>query len=110
MPITLTEKAANEVRRVLTEQQFEDQVYLRVGITAGGCSGFNYLLQFDKAYDENQDSRFEQHGVQVVVDKKSELYLEGCTVDWYESLERRGFTFTNPNAVKTCGCGNSFQA
>jgi iron-sulfur cluster assembly protein len=110
MPINLTEKAANEVRRVLQEQQFEDSVFLRVGITAGGCSGFNYLLQFDKNYDENSDSQYDQHGVKVVVDKKSELYLDGTTVDWYESLERRGFTFNNPNAVKSCGCGHSFQA
>ncbi len=110
MAITLTEKAANEVKRVLNEQQMEDQMYLRVGISAGGCSGFNYMLQFEKNYDEMNDSQFEQHGVKVVVDKKSELYLDGTTVDWYESLERRGFTFNNPNAVKTCGCGSSFQA
>jgi len=110
MPITLTEKAAGEVKRVLQEQQFEADVFLRVGISAGGCSGFNYQLQFDRNYDETQDSKYEQHGIKVVVDKKSDLYLDGTTLDWYESLERRGFTFNNPNAVKTCGCGHSFQA
>ncbi len=109
MSITLTERAAQEVKRVLQEQQIEEPVYLRVGISAGGCSGFSYLLQFDRNYDEEKDTQFEQHGVKVVVDKKSALYLEGTTVDWYESLERRGFTFNNPNAVRTCGCGSSFQ-
>jgi len=110
MPITLTEKAAGEVKRVLQEQQFEQDVFLRVGISAGGCSGFNYQLQFDRNYDEQQDTKYQQHGINVVVDKKSDLYLDGTTLDWYESLERRGFTFNNPNAVKTCGCGHSFQA
>lgn len=110
MSITVTEKAASEVRRVLTEQQFDEEVFLRVGISAGGCSGFNYVLQFDKNYDEANDASYEQHGVKVVVDKKSDLYLDGTTLDWHESLERRGFTFNNPNAVKTCGCGSSFQA
>jgi iron-sulfur cluster assembly accessory protein len=110
MSITVTEKAASEVRRVLTEQQFDEEVFLRVGISAGGCSGFNYVLQFDKNYDEANDSSYEQHGVKVVVDKKSDLYLDGTTLDWHESLERRGFTFNNPNAVKSCGCGSSFQA
>ncbi|GIW95524.1 MAG: heme biosynthesis protein HemY [Pirellulaceae bacterium] len=109
MPITLTERAAQEVKRVLQEQQIEEPVFLRVGISAGGCSGFSYLLQFDRNCDPEKDTQFEQHGVKVVVDKKSALYLEGTTVDWYESLERRGFTFNNPNAVRTCGCGSSFQ-
>lgn len=110
MPITLTERAASEVKRVLTEQQFDEPVFLRVGITAGGCSGFNYQLQFDKNYDDKNDTSYDQHGVKVVVDRKSDLYLDGTTVDWHESLERRGFTFNNPNAVKSCGCGSSFQA
>jgi iron-sulfur cluster assembly protein len=109
MPITLSERAAQEVKRVLQEQQIEEPVYLRVGISAGGCSGFSYVLQFDRNFDATNDTQYEQHGVKVVVDKKSELYLDGTTVDWYESLERRGFTFNNPNAVRTCGCGSSFQ-
>ena len=59
--------------------------------------------------DEKQDKKYESNGVQVVVDQKSALYLEGLTIDWYESLEKRGFDFQNPNATKTCGCGNSFS-
>ena len=110
MSITLTEKAAGEVRRVMDEQKVEEQLFLRVGVAGGGCSGFNYTLNFDKAYDDKADTKYDCHGVPVVVDKKSNLYLDGTTIDWYEGLDRRGFTFDNPNAVKTCGCGSSFQA
>jgi len=110
MAIEITEKAAEEVRRVQVEQKFEDDMFLRIGVAGGGCSGFNYTLSFDNAFDAKADSKFDQHGVAVVVDKKSALYLDGTTVDWYDGLEKRGFTFENPNAVKTCGCGSSFQA
>jgi len=110
MAIVITEKAAEEVRRVQVEQSFEDDMFLRIGVAGGGCSGFNYTLSFDNAFNEQADSKFDQHGVAVVVDKKSALYLDGTTVDWYDGLEKRGFTFENPNAVKTCGCGSSFQA
>ena len=110
MAIVITEKAAEEVRRVQVDQKFEDDMFLRIGVAGGGCSGFNYTLSFDNAFDDKADSKFDQHGVAVVVDKKSALYLDGTTVDWYDGLEKRGFTFENPNAVKTCGCGSSFQA
>lgn len=110
MSIVLTEKAANEVKRIIADQKLEEGTLLRVGVTGGGCSGFSYALGFDQNYDESADSKYEFHGIPVVVDKKSALYLEGTTVDFYEGLERRGFTFDNPNAVKTCGCGSSFQA
>ena len=110
MSITLTERAALEVKRILDEQKYEEGTCLRVGVTGGGCSGFSYALGFDKDYDEKADAKSEQHGVAVVVDKKSALYLEGTSVDFYEGLEKRGFTFENPNAVKSCGCGSSFQA
>ena len=110
MAITLSEKAANEVKRIFADQKLEDGTLLRVGVTGGGCSGFSYSLGFDKAFDEKLDSKYEFHGVNVVVDKKSALYLDGTTVDFYESIEKRGFTFDNPNAVKSCGCGSSFQA
>ncbi len=110
MAIVLTEKAANEVKRIIGDQKLEPGTVLRVGVTGGGCSGFSYALGFDQKYDETSDSRFEYHGVPVVVDKKSALYLDGTTVDFYDGIERRGFTFDNPNAVKSCGCGSSFQA
>lgn len=110
MGVKLTEKAALEVKRIKEEQKFGEDTLLRVGVAGGGCSGFSYKLEFDKTYDEKMDSKTDQHGVSVVVDKKSALYLDGTTVDFYDGLEKRGFTFDNPNAVKSCGCGSSFQA
>jgi len=110
MAVVLTEKAANEVKRIIADSKIEEGTLLRIGVTGGGCSGFSYALGFDKAFDEKTDSKYEYHGVPVVVDKKSALYLDGTTVDFYEGLEARGFKFDNPNAVKSCGCGSSFQA
>jgi iron-sulfur cluster assembly protein len=110
MAVMLTEKAANEVKRILADQKVEPGTVLRVGVAGGGCSGFSYQLAFDKSYDEKTDSKYEYHGVPVVVDKKSALYLDGTTIDFYDGLEARGFKFDNPNAVKSCGCGSSFQA
>ena len=110
MGVKLTEKAALEVKRIKEEQKFGEDTLLRVGVAGGGCSGFSYKLEFDKTYDEKMDSKTDQHGVSVVVDKKNALYLDGTTVDFYDGLEKRGFTFDNPNAVKSCGCGSSFQA
>ena len=110
MAVKLSERAAEEVKRFQTEHNFGEEMVLRIGIAAGGCSGFSYTLNFDDKFDEAADSQFDCHGVKVVVDKKSALYLDGTTVDWYESLEKQGFTFENPNAVKSCGCGSAFQA
>lgn len=110
MGVTLTEKAASEVKRIMADQKIETETVLRVGVTGGGCSGFSYALGFDKHFDEKADARYDCHGVPVVVDKKSALYLDGTTIDFYEGLEARGFKFDNPNAVKSCGCGSSFQA
>jgi iron-sulfur cluster assembly protein len=110
MSIQLTEKAAGEVKRIMQEQKLEEGTILRVGVAGGGCSGFQYSLGFDREFDAKADTKYEYHGVTVVVDKKSALYLDGTTLDFYEGLEKRGFTFDNPNAVKSCGCGQSFQA
>lgn len=109
MPISLTERAATEVNRYKEENKIEAETFLRVGATAGGCSGYSYQLEFDNAFDANADDQYDCHGVKVVVDKKSLLLLEGTTIDWHESLEQSGFTFDNPNVVKSCGCGSSFQ-
>jgi len=111
MAITLTERAAKEVKKVIDEQkQSKETTMLRVRVVGGGCSGFSYDLKFDDQFDEKLDAKSVQHDVTVVVDRKSDLYLDGTTVDYYEGLEKRGFTFDNPNAVKSCGCGSSFQA
>ena len=110
MAITLTERAAEEVKKIISEKKLAEETVLRVGVTGGGCSGFSYALGFDEKVDDLNDSSFECHGVTVAVDRKSALYLDGTTVDFYDGLEKRGFTFENPNAVKSCGCGSSFQA
>lgn len=104
MAIILTEKAATEIKRVQVDQKLEDEMFLRVGVTDGGCSGFGYSMGFDSQYDPAADSKYEFHGVTVVVDRKSVLYLDGATVDWHDSNGQRGFTFDNPNAVSSCGC------
>ena len=110
MAVSLTEKAAIEVKRIIDEQDYESDVVLRIGVTGGGCSGFSYALGFDKGYDEKADSKIDCHGIPVVVDRKSALYLDGTTVDFHDGIDKRGFVFDNPNAVKSCGCGSSFQA
>ena|SRR5579863_2518248 len=111
MSVTITEKAAKEIQRVLTEQKMPEATVLRVGVAGGGCSGFQYSLGFDdNSPDTAKDHVTSQHGIAVAVDKKSYLFLDGTTIDFYEGLDKRGFTFDNPNAVKTCGCGHSFSA
>ena len=110
MALTLTERAASEVKRIMQEQNLGEDTVLRVGVQGGGCSGFSYALGFENTYDEKNDTKLDYHGISVVVDRKSALYLDGTSVDFYDGLEKRGFTFDNPNATKTCGCGSSFQA
>jgi iron-sulfur cluster assembly accessory protein len=111
MALTLTERAAQEVIKIMDDQKMDkEQTMLRVGVAGGGCSGFQYSLGFDTNYDAKADSKTVVNGVSVVVDKKSALYLDSTTVDFYEGLDKRGFKFDNPAAVKTCGCGTSFQA
>lgn len=109
MAINVTPEAADQLKRAHSEAQFGDETFVRVGVVAGGCSGFEYSLNFDDKFDEAKDTRVEQNGVAVVIDRKSALLLEGTTLGWFSSLERQGFTFENPNAVKSCGCGRSFQ-
>jgi iron-sulfur cluster assembly protein len=109
MSVIVSEKAAKEVQRFIVEGDYGDEAVLRIGVTGGGCSGLNYSLNIATDYDEMNDLKSEQHGVQVVVDRKSALFLEGTTVDYYEDLNQRGFHFSNPNAKRSCGCGNSFS-
>lgn len=108
MGVSLSEKAASEVKKIITEQNMPADVVLRVGVQGGGCSGFSYSLNFDSAITE-KDRVLEFHGVKLAVDKKFDPYLDGTVVDFYDGLEKRGFVFNNPNVVKTCGCGSSFQ-
>jgi iron-sulfur cluster assembly protein len=113
MPITVTEKAAAEVKRILSEEQSKnalpEKVYLRMRVVGGGCSGFQHKLDLDPTVNPKLDEVFEFHGVPVVVDKRSLMYLDGAQVDFHDDLNRRGFSISNPNAKSTCGCGSSFS-
>jgi len=113
MAITVTEKAAHEVKRIIQEQQetgaMPEKIYLRLRVVGGGCSGFQHKLDLDPAVSEKLDEVFEFHGVPVVVDRRSLMYLENATVDFHDDLNRRGFSITNPSARSTCGCGSSFS-
>ena len=158
MPITVTEKAASEVRKIVTEQRqssvpsdlmptfkaleaslesdadssselaqkagvSEDElktklgqgaaafskIHLRMRVVGGGCSGFQHKLDLDPVVNEKLDEVFEAHGVPVVVDKRSLMYLGDATVDFHDDINRRGFSITNPSAKSTCGCGSSFS-
>ena len=109
MEVNVTEKAAKEVYKIIQEQNLPGETMLRVGVSGGGCSGFSYSLTFDTKSDEMADEIYEYHGLKVVVDRKSDLYLDGTSVDFYDGLDKRGFVFNNPNATKSCGCGSSFS-
>ena len=109
MSMQLTENAAKEIKRVITEQKMPENVALRVGVAGGGCSGFEYKLGLDEHVDEQTDTVCEMHGVRVVVDKKSLLHLDGTEIDYHNGIDKRGFVFSNPNATKSCGGGSSFQ-
>ncbi len=113
MPITLTEKAAGEVKRIISEQQqaggAPERIYLRMRVVGGGCSGFQHKLDLDPQVNEKLDEVSEQFGVPVVIDKRSLMYLSDVTVDFHDDLNRRGFSINNPSAKSTCGCGSSFS-
>jgi iron-sulfur cluster insertion protein len=109
LPVIITEKAASEVKRIVAEQGSEDKLYLRLRVVGGGCSGFQNKLDLDPQVNEKLDATFEVQGVDVVIDKRSLLYLDGVTVDFHDDLNKRGFSVTNPQAKGTCGCGSSFS-
>jgi len=113
MAITLTEKAATEVQRIISEQQQNggapEKIYLRMRVVGGGCSGFQHKLDLDPAFNAKLDEEFEFHGVPVVVDKRSLMYLSEVIVDFHDDLNKRGFSISNPQAKGTCGCGSSFS-
>ena len=106
--VTLTESAVVEVRRLMDVQDLTEGG-LRLGVKGGGCSGLSYTINFDDKIGEF-DTVCEQDGVKVLVDAKSAIYLEGMQLDYQKDLVSGGFKFINPNASKTCGCGESFSA
>lgn len=110
MTITLSETAAREIKTIIDQQELDkEKVRLRVGVKGGGCSGFSYVLDLTESHRDS-DEEFEQHGVRLICDPKSLLYLGGTTIDFKDEIMGRGFVFNNPNATSTCGCGSSFQA
>ena len=109
MAITLTTQAAQEVKRLIEKEQ-KPNLGLRIGVKGGGCSGLTYVLSIEEATPKQYDSLFEQAGVKVLVDAKSQLYLDGTTIDYKNALMGGGFEFNNPMAKKSCGCGTSFTA
>lgn len=112
LPVTITEKAAAEVKRIIAEQSqggVAEKIYLRMRVVGGGCSGFQNKLDLDTQAGGKNDLTWEVHGVPVVIDRHSLMYLTGATVDYHDDLNRRGFSITNPNAKTTCGCGSSYS-
>ncbi|NNF20910.1 MAG: iron-sulfur cluster assembly accessory protein [Saprospiraceae bacterium] len=106
--ITITEKAKERIIMLRDEEGHSEASQIRVSVKGGGCSGLMYDLEFDEKQEEN-DQVFEDKGVKIFVDKKSILYLVGTTLDFSDGLNGKGFQFVNPNASRTCGCGESFS-
>jgi iron-sulfur cluster assembly protein len=109
MAVALSEAAAQQVKELKQTQRLGEHVFLRMGVKGGGCSGMSYALEFDSEVGPH-DKEFEIDGVRVVVDRKSYLYLNGTTLDYVKEGLTGGFTFRNPNAKTSCGCGTSFSA
>ena len=105
-PVSFTKDAVVEIKRLMNEDGFDKTQVLRVGVKGGGCSGMTYVLGFDVATDK--DEQFEIQGIPCIMERSHGIYLMGMEVDWQGGLNSRGFTFNNPNASKTCGCGTSF--
>ena len=103
--ITLTESAAKKVKELLKDSEY---IALRPGVKGGGCSGFSYTLNLSTVPNEN-DKVFETSGIEIHIDKKSYLYLMGTEIDYVNEIQQSGFQFVNPNAKRTCGCGESFS-
>jgi iron-sulfur cluster assembly protein len=106
IPVTLTPSAIEEIRRLMSAEGFNKDQLLRIGVKGGGCSGMTYVLGFDSKTEKDQS--FDIDGIPVIMEKAHGIYLMGMEVDWQDGLNSRGFTFNNPNASKTCGCGTSF--
>lgn len=106
IPVTLTANAVQEIKRLMDESDFDHTQKLRIGVKGGGCTGLTYVLGFDKPQDG--DEFFEIEGIECIMNTSHQIYLLGMEIDWQDGLNSRGFTFTNPNASKTCGCGTSF--
>lgn len=110
MSISITERAAERIEEIRRNQQLQADAPLRVSVVSGGCSGLTYNIEFDKDQGtQDGDKEFEDSGIKLVVDMKSFLYLAGTKLDYTDGLEGQGFHFYNPNASRTCSCGESFS-
>jgi len=107
-PVSLTSGAVNELKKLIDQQEISADFGLRVGVEGGGCSGMSYILGFDQKKDG--DTEYTIQGIRLFMNKAHGLYLAGMEIDFKNGLEARGFTFNNPNASSTCGCGSSFSA
>ncbi len=105
-PVSFTENAVQEIKKLMREPGFDASQKLRVGVKGGGCSGMSYLLGFDAV--EADDQQYEISGIPVLLKPSHAIYLVGIKIDFEDGLNARGFTFNNPNATSTCGCGSSF--
>ena len=105
--ITISQNALEKVRSLIKDEGKNETAFLRVSVLSGGCSGLSYKMDFDTEL-KAEDKVFEDKGVRVVVDKKSMLYVIGTELDYLGGLNGKGFVFKNPNATRTCGCGESF--
>ena len=105
--VTITPRAAQEIKKVKVDNNIPDSHALRLGVKGGGCSGMSYVLAFDEAPKE-RDTVYQMEGLTVFVDPKSQFYLSGTVLDFSGGLNGKGFVFNNPNATRTCGCGSSF--
>jgi iron-sulfur cluster assembly protein len=106
--ITVTEKAKSKALTIMQEEKKPADSFIRVGVEGGGCSGLTYKLEFDNQIRPD-DKVFEDKGIKIVCDRKSFLYLVGTELDFSDGLNGKGFAFHNPNASRTCGCGESFS-
>ena len=106
--VTVTEKAKSKVEQLMTENGLDNSFFLRVSVQGGGCSGLSYKMDFDNI-EKPGDQFFEDQGVRLALDMKSFLYLAGTELDFSDGLNGKGFNFHNPNATRTCGCGESFS-
>jgi len=105
-PVSFTVNSISEIKRLMNEEGFDRSKSLRIGVKGGGCSGLSYILGFDDR--QQDDEEYDVEGIKFVMNRAHGIYLMGMEIDWHGGLNARGFTFTNPNASKTCGCGTSF--
>jgi len=106
IPVSFSANALEEIRRLMSQENFKREDKLRIGVKGGGCSGMTYILEFGR--QEEADIFFELEGIPCIMNKAHEIYLDGMQIDWEPGLNSRGFVFINPNASTTCGCGSSF--